>query len=318
MGFSVLVMFAGLITAVPGRRRLRSGTAGSSWRIGVLSAGGQLRHAKAASCPWLASVAPVAMPIGGVPPAIQRTRPSRRRIVRVDSRAASEVRRCGRDTSLAAQRQRRGTVGDITAVRRMAFVVALVVNVLVRIGESLVIAPPQMCCRPAEMRPAVVDQAMPGRCTDFTSAAGRAGDSRDEENHMADKIIRSHRARTNRRSTRRRRRRPRPAAGSAARWSTTTSSSTPRPPRWSSRPCSSRRTTPQVGHRRVVRDVRRRLRRPADRCLRPRSLGRHARPEERARALHAADRRLHLLRRRCCPPMPRSASGRRSCWSSCG
>ena len=40
---------------------------------------------------------------------------------------------------------------------------------------------------------------------------------------------------------------------------------------------------------------------PADRCLRARALGRQARPKERPRPLHAADGRLHVLRRRCCP-----------------
>ena len=65
---------------------------------------------------------------------------------------------------------------------------------------------------------------------------------------------------------------------------------------------------PQVGHRRVVRDVRCRLRGAADRRVRPRPLGRHARPQERAGAVHAADGRLDLPRRRCCRPTSRSAS----------
>ena len=58
----------------------------------------------------------------------------------------------------------------------------------------------------------------------------------------------------------------------------------------------------------VVRDLRRRLRRPADRRLRPRPLGRHPRPQERARPLHVADRRLDLPGGVPARPTRRSAS----------
>ena len=68
-------------------------------------------------------------------------------------------------------------------------------------------------------------------------------------------------------------------------------------------------------HRRVARDLRRRLRRPADRRVRARPLGRHARPQERAARLPVPDGRSRRWRSGCCRPMRRWGSGRRSCWS---
>ena len=68
--------------------------------------------------------------------------------------------------------------------------------------------------------------------------------------------------------------------------------------------------------RRVVRDVRCRLRGPADRRVRPRPLGRHARPQERARALHAADGRLDVPGR-AAPTYDAVGVPLRSCWWSC-
>ena len=54
---------------------------------------------------------------------------------------------------------------------------------------------------------------------------------------------------------------------------------------------------PADGDHRLARHLRRRLRRPPDRRLRPRPLGRHPRPQERADPLHVPDGLLDARRR---------------------
>ena len=68
---------------------------------------------------------------------------------------------------------------------------------------------------------------------------------------------------------------------------------------------------------RLARHLRRRLRRPADRRLRPRPLGRHPRPQERADPLHVPDGLLDPRRRPPAHLRTRSASSRRRSSSSC-
>ena len=114
-------------------------------------------------------------------------------------------------------------------------------------------------------------------------------------------------------------RQARPAAATCARssrrpsWarrsSGTTSSSTGPPPRWSSTSSFFPDARPAGRHAAGVRDVRGRLRRPADRRHRVRPLRRPRRPQEGAGDHAAADGRARRSRSAACRPTATSASG---------
>ena len=151
---------------------------------------------------------------------------------------------------------------------------------------------PQICCRPAEMLAHVVDHGICQRCTDSTSAAGSAGATVTRRTHGRQDRRAPGLARTNRS-------REDAEKGGGQRLDRQRAGVLRllhlRAGRGAGLPEHLLPVGQPAGrHRRVVRDVRCRLRGPADRRVRPRPLGGHPRSKDGAGPLHAADGRVDV------------------------